>query len=190
MKIVIFASGSGSNAENIIHHFANSEVTIAAIFCNSEGAGVIERAKRLGIPCHLFNRDQWKTGDRVDALLASYSPNLVVLAGFLWLFPKRLLDQFPHVINLHPALLPKFGGKGMFGMHVHEAVVAANESETGITVHWVTEKYDDGAPIFQGRCPVSQNDNAQTVAEKIHALEQAHFPRVVEEVLKDIQTKR
>jgi phosphoribosylglycinamide formyltransferase-1 len=115
---------------------------------------------------------------------------LIVLVGFLWLFPQRLLERFPHVINLHPALLPKFGGKGMFGMHVHEAVVAARETETGITVHWVTERYDDGAPIFQGRCAVSPNDDAHAVADKIHELEMAHFPRVVEEVLKDIAPKR
>ncbi|MBM3938990.1 MAG: phosphoribosylglycinamide formyltransferase, partial [Sphingomonadales bacterium] len=125
MKLVVFASGSGSNAENIIQHFAGSDVAVQAIFCNVEGAGVIERANRLGVPCELFNRTEWKTGDRVDALLEKYSPDLIVLAGFLWLFPKRLIDKYPHVINLHPALLPKFGGKGMFGMHVHEAVVAA-----------------------------------------------------------------
>ena len=190
MKIVVFASGSGSNAENIIHHFAGSSVTIAAIFCNVEGAGVLERAHRLGVPCELFHREEWKTGNRVDDLLALYSPDLIVLAGFLWLFPQRLLERFPHVINLHPALLPKFGGKGMFGMHVHEAVVAAHETETGITVHWVTERYDDGAPIFQGRCAVSPNDDAHAVADKIHELEMAHFPRVVEEVLKDIAPKR
>ncbi|MFM7638945.1 MAG: phosphoribosylglycinamide formyltransferase [Bacteroidota bacterium] len=189
MKLVVFASGSGSNAENIIQHFAGSDVRVQAIFCNVEGAGVVERANRLGVSCELFNRTEWKTGDRVDALLEKYSPDLIVLAGFLWLFPKRLIDKYPHVINLHPALLPKFGGKGMFGIHVHEAVVAAAETKTGITVHWVTELYDDGAPIFQARCEVSPTDTANDVAQKIHALEQAHFPRVVEEVLKDIQLK-
>lgn len=190
MKLVVFASGSGSNAENIIKHFDGTDVCVDAIFCNVEGAGVIERAHRLGVPCELFNRTEWKTGDRIDALLDQYSPDLIVLAGFLWLFPKRLIDRYPHVINLHPALLPKFGGKGMFGMHVHEAVVAAKETETGITVHWVTEVYDDGAPIFQAHCQVLPTDTADDVAAKIHALEQLHFPSVVEEVLKDIEAKR
>lgn len=190
MKLVVFASGSGSNAENIIKHFAGTNVCVDAIFCNVEGAGVIERAHRLGVPCELFNRAEWKTGDRIDALLDQYNPDLIVLAGFLWLFPKRLIDRYPHVINLHPALLPKFGGKGMFGMHVHDAVVAAKETETGITVHWVTELYDDGATIFQAHCQVLPTDTADDVAAKIHALEQAHFPSVVEEVLKDIEAKR
>jgi phosphoribosylglycinamide formyltransferase-1 len=189
MKLVIFASGSGSNAENIIHHFKDSDVEVSAIFCNVEGAGVIERANRLGVTCELFNRAEWKTGDRIDALLDQYNPDLIVLAGFLWLFPKRLIEQHPHVINLHPALLPKFGGKGMFGMQVHEAVVAAKETETGITVHWVTELYDDGAPIFQARCEVLPTDTANDVAAKIHDLEQRHFPTVVEEVLIDIARK-
>jgi phosphoribosylglycinamide formyltransferase-1 len=189
MKLVIFASGSGSNAENIIHHFKETNVEVSAIFCNVEGAGVIERAKRLGVPCEIFNRTEWKSGDRVDALLDQYSPDLIVLAGFLWLFPKRLIEKYSHVINLHPALLPKYGGKGMFGMHVHEAVVAAKETETGITVHWVTELYDDGAPIFQARCEVLPTDTANDVAAKIHDLEQRHFPTVVEEVLKDIAVK-
>ena len=189
MKMIIFASGSGSNAENLVQYFRGSNIEISAIFCNVEGAGVLDRAQRLGIPCERFNREEWKTGDRIDAIIDSYNPDLIVLAGFLWLFPKRLLLKYPHVINLHPALLPKFGGKGMFGMHVHEAVVTAKESETGITVHWVTEHYDEGAPLFQAKCEVLPTDDANEVAKKIHELEQQHLPKVVDEVLKVIAQK-
>jgi phosphoribosylglycinamide formyltransferase-1 len=189
MKMIIFASGSGSNAENLVHYFRGSDIEVSAIFCNVEVAGVLDRAERLGVPYEIFNREEWKSGDRIDSIIESYNPDLIVLAGFLWLFPKRLLLKYPHVINLHPALLPKFGGKGMFGMHVHEAVVAAKETETGITVHWVTEHYDEGAPLFQAKCEVLPTDDAVAVAEKIHQLEQHHFPKVVDEVLKVIAEK-
>ena len=184
MKIVIFASGSGSNAENIVNHFIGTSIQISAIFCNVEGAGVIQRAERLGIPLELFNKEEWTTGDRIDLILSSYQPDLIVLAGFLWKFPLRLLSKFPHVLNVHPALLPKFGGKGMYGMNVHQAVVDAKEIETGITIHWVNEHYDEGAIIFQAKCPVDANDTATTLAEKIHALEHAHFAPTIEQLLK------
>lgn len=189
MKIVIFASGSGSNAENIVNHFAGTDTTVSAIFCNVGGAGVFERALRLGIPSELFTKEEWKTGDRIDAILSSFSPDLIVLAGFLWKFPSRLLTSFPYVINVHPALLPKFGGKGMYGMHIHEALVAAQEIETGITIHWVNEHYDEGTVIYQAKCEVLPYDTASDVAQKIHQLEGQHFPRIVEEVLKDIERK-
>jgi len=189
VKIVIFASGSGSNAENIVNHFAGSSTLITSIFCNVSGAGVFERASRLVVPCELFTKEEWKTGDRIDTILSEYNPDLIVLAGFLWKFPSRLLSQFPHVINVHPALLPKFGGKGMYGMHVHEAVVTAHENETGITIHWVNEHYDEGAVIYQAKCEVLPSDTASDVAQKIHQLEGQHFPRIVEEVLKDIERK-
>jgi phosphoribosylglycinamide formyltransferase-1 len=189
VNIVIFASGSGSNAENIIHHFAGTSTRVDAIFCNVVGAGVLERASRLGVPCELFSKDEWKTGVRIDSILREYNPDLIVLAGFLWKFPTRLLSEFPHVINVHPALLPNFGGKGMYGMHVHEAVVAAHEKETGITIHWVNEHYDEGAVIYQAKCSLSATDKAQDVAHKIHQLEGKHFPRIVEEVLKDLEPK-
>jgi phosphoribosylglycinamide formyltransferase 1 len=189
MKIVIFASGSGSNAENIVNHFIGTSIQISAIFCNVEGAGVIQRAERLGIPLELFNKEEWTTGDRIDLILSSYQPDLIVLAGFLWKFPLRLLSKFPHVLNVHPALLPKFGGKGMYGMNVHQAVVDAKEIETGITIHWVNEHYDEGAIIFQATCKIDPNDTPMDVAQKIHQLEGEHFPRIVEEVLKDIEPK-
>ncbi len=189
MKIVIFASGSGSNAENIVNHFAGADTTVSSIFCNISGAGVFERASRLGVPCELFTREEWKTGDRIDSILNEYNPDLIVLAGFLWKFPSRLLSKFPHVINVHPALLPKFGGKGMYGMKVHEAVVESRENESGITIHWVNEHYDEGAVIYQAKCEVLPSDTAYDIAQKIHQLEGQHFPRIVEEVLKDIEPK-
>ena len=189
MKIVIFASGSGSNAENIVNHFAGTDTTVSAIFCHVSGAGVFERASRLGVPCELFSKEEWKTGDRIDAILSEYNPDLIVLAGFLWEFPSRLLSNYPHVINVHPALLPKFGGKGMYGMHVHEAVVDARENETGITIHWVNEHYDEGAVIYQAKCEVLLSDTASDIAQKIHQLEGQHFPRILDEVLKDIECK-
>ena len=187
MKIVVFASGSGSNAENIIHHFGGSSVTIAAIFCNVEGAGVLERAHRLGVPFELFHREEWKTGNRVDDLLASYSPDLIVLAGFLWLFPQRLLERFPHVINLHPALLPKFGGKGMYGDHVHQAVIEAGEPEGGITIHYVNENYDEGEYIYQAKYRIDKSDNLEMVKFKGQQLEHLHYPRIVESIIKKIK---
>jgi phosphoribosylglycinamide formyltransferase-1 len=183
MKIVIFASGSGSNAENIVNHFNGSDTSIAAIFCNVAGAGVIQRAERLGIPIVVFNKQEWQSGDRIDGLLQEMNPDLIVLAGFLWMFPQRLLLQFPHVVNVHPALLPKFGGKGMYGMKVHEAVVEAKEFESGITIHWVNEHYDEGGIIFQATCEVVSSDTPDTLANKIHALEHAHFAPTIAKLL-------
>ena len=179
MKIIIFASGSGSNAENIVNHFAGTDTTVSAIFCNVSGAGVFERASRLGIPCELFTKEEWNTGDRIDSILSEYNPDLIVLAGFLWKFPSRMLYQFPHVINVHPALLPKFGGKGMYGMHVHEAVVAAHENETGITIHWVNEHYDEGHIIAQFTTSLAPSDGPSEIEAKVRALELAHFPDVI-----------
>jgi len=184
VKIVIFASGSGSNAENIVNHFAGSSTLITSIFCNVSGAGVFERASRLGVPCELFTKEEWKTGDRIDAILSEYNPDLIVLAGFLWKFRSRLLSQFPHVINVHPALLPKFGGKGMYGMHVHEAVKLAKETETGISIHFVNEHYDEGKLIAQFKTQLTEEDTPQSIAQKIHALEHEHVPAVIEDLLK------
>lgn len=188
-KLVVFASGNGSNAENIVQYFKTCDVSIEAIFCNVEGAGVIERANWLGIPSIIFNRSEWNSGERIDLLLQNLNPDLIVLAGFLWMFPTRLLLQFPHVLNIHPSLLPKFGGKGMFGMHVHHAVIEAKEVESGITIHWVNEFYDKGEPVFQAKFNIHEKETAIDVAAKIHALEFEHFPRVIEQVLKDIAGK-
>lgn len=192
-RILIFASGSGSNAENMIHYFREKEmsgdgrVEIVGILTNNAQAGVIERADRLGIACEIFNREQWKNTEYMLELVGKYKADLIVLAGFLWKFPDFLIAQTNgKVINLHPALLPKFGGKGMFGMHVHEAVVAHGETETGITIHWVNEHYDEGNIIAQFSCRVENSDTASDVAEKIHQLEGAHFPAVVDSVLQQL----
>jgi len=192
-RILIFASGSGSNAENIVRYFREKElrgegrVEIVGILTNNAHAGVIERADRLGIPCEIFNREHWKNSDSMLELVGKYDADLIVLAGFLWKFPDFLIAQSNgKVINLHPALLPKFGGKGMYGMHVHEAVVAQGETETGITVHWVNEHYDEGNIIAQFTCKVENGDTASDVAEKIHQLEGAHFPAVVDSVLQQL----
>ncbi len=185
-RIVIFASGSGSNAENLIKFFHNSDnASVIQILCNNPHAKVLDRAKRLNISALSFNKVAFtKTEDVLNILKAS-QPDLIVLAGFLWKFPENILNAFPNkVINVHPALLPKYGGKGMYGKHVHKAIVANNETKTGITIHYVNENYDEGAIIFQAECDVIPNDTADDVAAKIHELEMEHFPKVVEKLLR------
>ena len=182
-KIVIFASGSGSNAENIYHQL-KGKVEIQCIFCNNPNAGVIERASRLNIPLVLFNKQEWQNGDTIESQVAKYQPDLIVLAGFLWKVPSSFIEKFPHkIINIHPSLLPKFGGKGMYGGHVHTAVIDAKEAKSGITIHYVNEHYDEGAYIFQAECEITASDNADTLADKIHTLEFKHFPIIVEQLL-------
>jgi phosphoribosylglycinamide formyltransferase-1 len=176
--IVIWASGSGSNAENIIRSLHPQKVVVAAVYCNNPHAGVIERAKRLNIPLRLFENADLLKPSQVDAYLEKDRPDLIVLAGFLRQFPQRFIDRFK-TINLHPALLPKHGGKGMFGHHVHKAVIEAKESESGITFHWVNEHYDQGGIIAQFSCPVLTSDTPETLAQSIHTLEQEHFPSVL-----------
>ena len=184
-RIVIFASGSGSNAENLIRFFQNREdVHVTHVFTNNPRAKVLERCKTLKTPALSFNREAFYKTDTVLDLLKICQPDMIVLAGFLWKFPEHILEQFTNkVINVHPALLPKYGGKGMYGMHVHEAVVAHKETQTGITIHYVNEHYDEGAIIFQATCPVNRNDSAKDVAAKIDTLEMTHFPEVVEKLL-------
>jgi len=184
-RIAIFASGNGSNAQRIIEYFSgSSEVTIALVLCNKPGAFVISRAASLDIPSLLFTRaDLYETG-RVAAVLKEQRIGFLVLAGFLWLMPVGILYAFPdRIINLHPALLPKYGGRGMYGMKVHEAVIAARESESGITIHYVNEHYDEGQILFQAKCAVLPSDTADTLAEKIHVLEYRWFPEVIEKAL-------
>ncbi len=181
-RIVIFASGSGSNAENLITYFKHTQTAIVTqVFCNSKKATVFDRCKRLEVPCTHFTRaDFTVTNTVLDAVVAQ--ADWVVLAGFLWKIPEKLIAAFPNkIINIHPALLPKYGGKGMYGMHVHQAVKDNKEIETGITIHLVNEQYDDGAILFQATTPVLPADTPDTIAAKIHVLEQTHFPRVVEE---------
>lgn len=184
-RIAIFASGSGSNAEKIADYFAGSaDVSIDLIVSNNPKAGVIDRARRLHIPVLLFDRTTFYQTDRITQLLQQQGIDLIVLAGFMWLMPAGLVQAFPdRIVNIHPALLPKFGGKGMYGHFVHEAVVAAQETESGITIHFVNEHYDEGAPIFQAHCPVVPTDTPDDVARKVQALEHDHYPRVVAEVL-------
>ncbi|GGW57874.1 formyltetrahydrofolate-dependent phosphoribosylglycinamide formyltransferase [Winogradskyella epiphytica] len=185
-RIVIFASGSGSNAENLIKFFHNSDnASVIQVLTNNPRAKVLDRCKNLNISALSFNRIAFtKTNDVLNILKAT-QPDLIVLAGFLWKFPEFILKEFPNkVINIHPALLPNYGGKGMYGMNVHEAVVKNKEKETGITIHYVNENYDEGAVIFQAKCDVSANDTAEDVAEKIHLLEMEYFPKIVDELLK------
>ncbi|OYU95475.1 MAG: phosphoribosylglycinamide formyltransferase [Bacteroidetes bacterium B1(2017)] len=184
-RLVIFASGSGSNAVNVVNYFSNNpKVEIVAVFCNVESAGVIPKMKELDIPVVVFNKAQFKDENYFLDLLHQYQPSLIALLGFLWKVPSYLVRTYPNkILNLHPALLPKFGGKGMYGHFVHEAVKEAGEFETGITIHWVNEHYDEGKTIAQYRCEVLPNDNASDIAFKIHQLEQKFVPTTIEQVL-------
>jgi len=181
-NIAIFGSGSGSNAENIIRYFAKSEtVHIPVVLSNRQEAGIHDRARNLGVPSFTFTYTEFKQGTLIVAKLAEYTVDFIVLAGFLPLVSQVVIDAFPNrIINIHPALLPKFGGKGMYGSHVHDAVVAAKETETGITIHYVNERYDEGTIIFQAVCPVLPSDTADDVAAKVHVLEYEHYPQVIE----------
>ncbi|WP_299128518.1 phosphoribosylglycinamide formyltransferase [uncultured Winogradskyella sp.] len=184
-RIVIFASGSGSNAENLIKFFHNSDnASVIQVLTNNPHAKVLHRCKSLKISALSFNRIAFSKSDDVLNVLRASKPDLIVLAGFLWKFPEFILKEFVNkVINIHPALLPNYGGKGMYGMHVHKAVVANKEEKTGITIHFVNENYDEGAIIFQAKCKVLASDSAEDVAAKIHELEMEHFPKVVEKLL-------
>lgn len=184
-NIVFFASGSGSNVENIANYFfERNDVHIQGVMCNNPQAGVIERCNRLKIPLYCFNKTAYNHLEGILTLLKGLKPDLIVLAGFLWKVPDELIRAFPNkIINVHPALLPKFGGKGMYGMHVHEAVVNAKERESGITIHFVNEVYDDGEIIFQEKVAVLPTDQPQDVAAKIHELEYKYFPKVIDQLL-------
>jgi len=184
-NIAIFASGSGTNAENIIRYFSKSNsVKIAVVLSNNRNVGVHARVNKLGVPSFVFSREEFVEGTPVLEKLAEYNVDFIVLAGFMNKIADPLLQAFPNkIINIHPALLPKYGGKGMFGMHVHEAVVDAGEKESGITIHYINENYDEGAAIFQATCPVDPSDTPEDVATKVHALEYAHYPQVIEELL-------
>ena len=184
IKIAIFASGSGSNAENIANYHSKSSVfEFPLIISNKADAFVHERAKKLQIPSFTFSREDFLSGDKIITLLKEHKIEYIVLAGFLLKIPNSLVEAYPNkIINIHPALLPKFGGKGMYGHHVHQAVVDAGETESGITIHYVNGNYDEGNIIFQAKCPVLSTDTADTIAEKVHALEYEHFPRIISEI--------
>jgi len=187
-RIAIFASGSGSNAQRIAEYFEGKGVLeISAIYCNNPGAFVLERAKLLDIPTIIFNRQSFYNSTEILEDLNSRKVDWIILAGFLWLVPMNILQAFPQkIINIHPALLPNYGGRGMYGMKVHQLVVAAGDTKSGITIHYVNEHYDEGDIIFQAYCKVTAKDSPEILAAKIHELEYEHFPRVI----KDMVTSR
>ena len=184
-KIAIFASGNGSNAENLIQFFKKSDFAkVVLVLTNNKNAGVISKATRLNVPVYEFSKNQLYTENNIYETLKLAKIEWIILAGFLLRFPETLLKQYPDkVVNIHPALLPKYGGKGMYGMHIHKAVVENKEIETGITIHYVNENYDEGKIIFQAKAEVLATDTPETVAAKIHLLEQKHFPKVIEKLI-------
>ena len=184
-KIIIFASGSGTNAENIIKFFQKSGQTeVAAVFSNNKSAGALKKAHNLNVKALLFDKEAFYKTNEVLNIIKDIDPDLIVLAGFLWLFPSKIIREFPgRIINIHPALLPKFGGKGMYGARVHETVIAEKEKETGITIHYVNEKYDEGQTIFQATTNIEENDTSESLAAKIHQLEYKYFPEVIQQLL-------
>ena len=184
-QIAIFASGAGSNARQIIRHFRNHPtVRISLIVCNKPGAGVLQIAEDERIPTLMLEKDQFFRGDGYVGSLKEAGIDFIILAGFLWKIPNTLIKAYPgKIVNIHPALLPKYGGKGMYGAHVHEAVIAAGEKESGITIHYVDEYYDHGQPIFQSTVAIDPIDTPETLAAKIHQLEHKYYPVVIEEIL-------
>ncbi|TMU55231.1 phosphoribosylglycinamide formyltransferase [Flagellimonas algicola] len=184
-QIVILASGSGSNAEKIITYFrVQKTAKVAAVFTNKSTAQVLDRCKRLKVPAYCFNRESFVGTDQLLNMIKSLEPDLIVLAGFLWKIPESFIRAFPNqIVNIHPALLPKYGGKGMYGSKVHEAVKENEETETGITIHYVNEHYDEGAVIFQAKTELTPEDTPNTIANKVHELEYEHFPKVIEKLL-------
>jgi len=184
-NIAIFASGSGTNAENIARYFADSEdVRVKVIISDRKDAGVFERAKRLKIDAHYISRKTLKSGEKLMPLLKNNKIDLIVLAGFLALIPSDLIQAFDkRIINIHPALLPAFGGKGMYGDMVHQAVIENNETESGISIHYVNEKYDEGRLILQARCPVLPGDDVSSLANRIHKLEYRYYPQVIDQLI-------
>lgn len=181
-RIAIFASGTGSNAQKILAHFKTSpNIQVALIVSNKPNAGVLNFAKEFDTPSLIIDRERFLKGDGYVPELQAAKIDWIILAGFLWKVPVSLLNQWEkRIINIHPALLPNYGGKGMYGEAVHQAVLAAKEKESGITIHYVDEQYDHGATIFQATCPVLPTDNAASLAEKIHALEHLHYSLIIE----------
>ncbi|NBU80427.1 MAG: phosphoribosylglycinamide formyltransferase [Flavobacteriaceae bacterium] len=183
-KILLFASGTGSNVENIIQYFKNKpDVIIAGVFSNNPNAIVLDKAKKHNVPTFIFNREQLSDGFVLHKI-AEHKTDLIVLAGFLWKMPEEIVKAYSNkIINIHPALLPKYGGKGMFGMKVHQTVLANKEKETGITIHYVNEHYDEGKFIFQQKVAIEDCKTPEEVANKIHKLEHKHFPEIIERLL-------
>jgi phosphoribosylglycinamide formyltransferase-1 len=187
-KIVLFASGNGTNVERIFNYFKDSPaVEITAVFTNNPKAGVLKRTARLGITSVIFTKNDLYHSNKVLTILSALKPDLIVLAGFLLLIPSYFMQTFKNrIINIHPALLPKYGGKGMYGHHVHQAVIDHQEKKSGITIHFVNERYDEGQIIFQAETNIDQQETPETLASKIHQLEYEHFPRIIEQVLNNL----
>ncbi len=184
IRIALFASGSGTNVKNITNYF-NGKTTAkpVCVLCNKPDAFVLERAKRLNLDSLTFNRADFNDGKKIMEYLHKNEIDLIVLAGFLWLVPEYLIKEYPNrIVNIHPALLPKFGGKGMYGMHVHEAVKQSGETETGITIHLIDGNYDKGNTVFQAKVQVSPSDSPDDIANKVHKLEYEYYPKVIEEL--------
>jgi len=185
-RISVFASGSGSNAEKFFEYFQHDkDIEIVSLFTNNKSAGVIKRASNYSIPHHIYNRSYWQTGAVIIELLKSQQVDYIVLAGFMLLIPDEIVKAYPdRIFNIHPALLPKFGGQGMYGMNVHKAVKAAGETESGITIHFVNENYDEGKVIKQVSCPVDLTDTPEEIAQKVLKLEHKNYPKVIAEVVR------
>lgn len=183
--VAIFASGAGSNAGKIIEYLrGHQQISVSLIVCNKPGAGVLSIAEKAGIPTLMIEKEPFFRGNAYLDELKAHHIDFIILAGFLWKIPAALVKAFPSkIINIHPALLPKYGGKGMYGSHVHEAVIANKEKESGITIHYVDEQYDHGSTIFQAYCSIGPDDTPDSLATKIHALEHQHFPRVATETI-------
>jgi phosphoribosylglycinamide formyltransferase-1 len=188
-NIAIFASGSGTNAQRIIEYFSgNPKISVALILSNKPDAYVLVRAKNLNVPSVVFDRHSFDETDDIIKLLKKEKIDFIVLAGFLWMVPVNLILAYPgRIINIHPALLPKYGGKGMYGARVHEAVIQSGDKESGISIHYVNEKYDKGNIIFQAKCEVLQDDTPDSLAHRVHQLEYKHYPEIIEKVIKGLK---
>jgi phosphoribosylglycinamide formyltransferase-1 len=187
-NIVVFASGSGTNTENIIRYFEKSDAAkVNLVVCNDEKAGVVERVKKLSVACYIISDVDLQNPESLIEMLRKNKPSLIVLAGFLKLVPAKIISTYRgRIINIHPALLPRFGGKGMYGSRVHRAVIDAGEKESGITIHLVNEKFDEGEIIFQKKISLEKNETKKSLAEKIHELEYEHYPFAIQNFLKKI----
>ena len=185
INVAVFASGSGTNAENIIKYFANNKfVRIQCVFTNNAEAGVIQRCGMLNVPCYIFSKPEFENKDGIIHKLKEEKINFIVLAGFLWLIPKDVINNFKdRIINIHPALLPSYGGRGFFGKNVHQSVIDSGDIVSGITIHHVNEKFDEGKIIFQAACHVSKDETVNSLANKIHKLEYTYFPVVIEKLI-------
>jgi phosphoribosylglycinamide formyltransferase-1 len=185
-RIAIFASGSGSNAQRIMEHFKrHKEMEVAIVLSNRADSYVLQRADNFEIPTQVFSKEELYDSATILKLLKNLDIDMIVLAGFLWLIPANIIRQYPkRIINIHPALLPKYGGKGMYGNIIHETVIANHDPETGITIHYVNESFDEGEIIYQNKCVVEKTDTTEKLAYKVHQLEHLHYPRIIEDLLK------